>query len=232
MASKCDCIITVNDILVNKFKNYNKNTVELPNYPRIRDENNCSADKNARGMVYIGGISEERGCSKIIKVLSSYNSKFDMTFIGDGEEQYLIELQNLTRNEKLEGKIKFTGNLPHMEALNSLKKQSIGFVLLQPDNWRYINSQPIKLFEYMESGITVIASNYPMIKSIIDDEKCGITVDPTNEAEILKAADYLLNNPAETEQMGTRGKQAVLKKYNWNVIEYRLLDVYSKLNIN
>lgn len=230
ICSKCDAIISVNTNLVNKFLKFNKNVIELPNYPVLDTNYEKNKTNSRRKLVYIGRVSEEKGCTKIIEALKETKEKFEMIFIGDGlKKNYMENLkkksQELTNNSSIE----FLGKIPHKDAINLLSEQKIGFSLLQPSNWRYVNSQPIKIFEYMVNGIAVIASNYPMISEIIDSSKCGILVNPLDEKEIAQAIDCLIKYPEKAEEMGKRGRSAVLEKYNWSAIEKRLLNLYLDL---
>ena len=85
------------------------------------------------------------------------------------------------------------------------------------------------MFEYMSYKLPVIASNFKLFCDIFDDAKCGLNVDPYNPKEIAKAIDYLIYNPTERYEMGKRGYQAVIDKFNWNVEEQKLFSFYQKI---
>jgi glycosyltransferase involved in cell wall biosynthesis len=88
---------------------------------------------------------------------------------------------------------------------------------------------PTKLFEYMATGLPVIASNFPHWKEILEDNHCGLVVDPLNPKEIARAIEYLLDHPEEASRMGENGRQAVKDKYNWEEEGKKLLDLYERL---
>ncbi len=81
----------------------------------------------------------------------------------------------------------------------------------------------------MASGLPVIGSNFPLWKLIIEDNKCGICVDPTDPKEIANAINYIKNNPEEAKAMGDNGKRLVKEKYNWGAEEKKLLEFYKEL---
>ena len=112
------------------------------------------------------------------------------------------------------------------ELLNSARA---GLVLLHP-RINYVDALPIKLFEYMAVGIPVIASDFPLWRTIVDGANCGILVDPMKPEQIAKAIDWLLDNPREARKMGERGRRAVLERYNWSLEEKKLIELYDKLN--
>ena len=85
------------------------------------------------------------------------------------------------------------------------------------------------MFEYMGAGIPVVASNIPLWKEIVEGNDCGVVVDPLDPAEIAKAVSFFISNPDEAERMGRMGRDAVLKKYNWEVEKAKLLKFYEEI---
>jgi glycosyltransferase involved in cell wall biosynthesis len=86
------------------------------------------------------------------------------------------------------------------------------------------------MFEYMSSGIPVIASNFPLWRDIIEGNQCGICVDPLDPKAIAAAIDYLVMHPQAAKAMGENGRRAVLEKYNWAVEANKLTDFYGALS--
>ena len=83
----------------------------------------------------------------------------------------------------------------------------------------------------MSAGIPVIASNFPMWKRIVDESKCGISVNPMEPQEIADAIDFLIYNPETAKEMGNNGSNAVKEKYNWALEEKTLLQAYQQIKI-
>lgn len=103
-----------------------------------------------------------------------------------------------------------------------------GLVVLHPEP-RFMTSYPVKMFEYMAAGLPVIASDFPLWRTIIDDAKCGILVDPLDPAAIARAVEWVMLNPEEAEEMGERGRLAVESQYNWDVEARKLIALYHRL---
>jgi len=81
----------------------------------------------------------------------------------------------------------------------------------------------------MATGLPVIASNFLFWKKIIKENKCGLSVNPLNPKEIAVAIKFLIEHPNEAKKMGENGKKAVLKKYNWENEEKKLIKIYQNL---
>lgn len=231
IAKQADCIITVNDILVNKFKKYNKDVRLIPNYPVLKDEYFCKIQHTKPTFVYVGGLRADRGIFKILEAIDKIKDKnFKYMFIGPFETaEFESKCRKFVRSNLGKVDILFTGKIPHAEVFNYLGLSDVGFVLLQPYNWRYVNSEPIKLFEYMGSKTAVIGSDFPMIKNILDKSNSGILVKPDSELEISNAILELGEDIKKARAMGENGYKEVMKNYNWGVCEKDLLDAYSEM---
>ncbi|MNR34850.1 GDP-mannose-dependent alpha-(1-6)-phosphatidylinositol monomannoside mannosyltransferase [compost metagenome] len=93
----------------------------------------------------------------------------------------------------------------------------------------HIDAQPNKMFEYMSAGIPVIGSNFPLWKTIIEGNQCGVCVDPADPVEIAAAIDHLFIHQSEAREMGVRGRIAVLEKYNWDSEGAKLIALYQEI---
>jgi glycosyltransferase involved in cell wall biosynthesis len=116
------------------------------------------------------------------------------------------------------------------KSIEKLFSESIaGLVILKPIK-NYLDSLPVKLFEYMAAELPVITSNFPIWKKIIEDNKCGICVDSGKPEEIALAIDFIANNREQSLKMGENGRKAVYEKYNWDIEEEKLLKIYENNN--
>jgi glycosyltransferase involved in cell wall biosynthesis len=81
----------------------------------------------------------------------------------------------------------------------------------------------------MAMRLPVIASKFPLYQEIIERHNCGICVDPLYPEEIVEAIRWVIEPPAESEQMGKNGRRAVEERYNWGMEEKKLLYLYQEL---
>lgn len=205
-------------------------TIVVQNFPIINElfiDNNMDYNKRPNNVIYIGGISTIRGFKEMVKAMNllpqNLNAKLFLagSFTPASLEK---ELYNLPGWRSVE----FLGWKKRNDIAQILNSSRIGLVVLHPTE-NYVESYPIKLFEYMSVGIPVIASDFPLWRKIINEAKCGLLVDPLCVEAIADAIQWLLEHPQDAEQMGRRGQEAVLKHYNWDNEAKKLIKFYKKL---
>ncbi|WP_414050642.1 glycosyltransferase family 4 protein [Macrococcus animalis] len=226
VTAKLDAIVAATPTIKNKFLKINKNTIDVNNYPILEEfidiPNDFTMKKNQ--IVYIGGLSKERGANEMA-LLS--NEMPDTQFVFCGKFSALTEEEEAKKIIKHEN-VNFTGFVSRSEIQKVLEESKIGLVLLER-NERYKDSLPIKLFEYMAAGIPVIASNFQLWETIIDESKSGFCVDPKDTAQQVELARKIINDNEYAKQLGDSGRKFVLEKYNWNNESQKLLELYKQL---
>lgn len=85
-----------------------------------------------------------------------------------------------------------------------------------------------KFFEYMAAGIPILCSNFPVWKMLIEDQGCGICVDPDDYRSITYGLNRLVEQPALVEEMGKAGLR-LAKKYSWGTQETNLIEMYDSI---
>lgn len=230
LSKKADMIVSVNEILVNKFRQYNENVLLVPNYPIFENEVKEKKYGEKPIFVYVGEQREDRGIMKILEAIKLVSGEAEYIFIGRFiNEEFKSKVMEYIKVNLSKHNVKFIGKIPHPEVFEYLAKADAGFVILQPGSWRYVNSEPIKLFEYMLGKTAVIGSDYPMIRRILEEGKCGLTVIPDDEQDIARTIDYAIMNRNDIFDMGKLGYEEAKKKFNWDVMEKRLVEAYRKL---
>lgn len=73
---------------------------------------------------------------------------------------------------------------------------------------------PLKLFDYMASGLPVIASDLGQISEVIMHLENGLLTDNTID-NIVEQILFLKNNPLEAKRLGQKARETVQKYYNW-----------------
>ena len=229
--SRFSALVTATPAIGNRFRKVNGNLAVLNNYPRIEEiqspASSSHKDREA-SLLYVGmRITRARGAEEMVRAMGLLPEGLQarLKLVGNWDNEELpLSLASIPGWER----VHFVGPLNRADVASELQKARAGLVILHPEP-NYVTSQPVKLFEYMCAGIPVIASDFPVTREIVSQARCGILVNPLNAKEIAEAMEALLTNPEEAEEMGKRGFQAILERYNWANEEKILLQLYSDL---
>jgi glycosyltransferase involved in cell wall biosynthesis len=225
IAKQLSGIIGATPHIRDRFLKVNPNSENINNYPILEKINiNVSWTERKNEICYVGGIFNSRGVEELVDAMELVDSRLNLA--GNYSPPSLREI---LLNKKGWKNVNELGFVNRDEIVKVLSRSKIGIVTLHPTK-AYIDSLPIKMFEYMAAGIPVIASDFPLWKSIIEKHNCGICVDPKNPQKISEAINYLLGNDKIAEEMGAKGKKAAYEFYNWKTEEKKLIDFYKKLS--
>jgi len=224
-SKKFDAIITATPYIKDKFLKINKNSIDIKNLPILGElSNEMNWEDKKDEICYIGGIARVRGIKEVVKSME-YTEGVKLNLAGlFGEKDVEDEVKSYEGWKK----VNELGFLNRNGIAEILSMSKAGIVTLHPII-NYQDALPVKMFEYMIAGIPVISSDIKLWQEIVEGNKCGLCVNPFDSEEISKAIKYIIDHPVEAEKMGKNGKEAVLKKYNWNSEEKKLVSLYSEL---
>jgi len=217
-------IVTATPHIKALFDKRNK-AIDINNYPfsgELLDED-VDYDKKPNEVSFIGAISQIRGLEEVVKAMDGIETRLNLA----GKSNQLSFREKLTQTKGWEN-VNELGLVDRKKVKEILANSRLGIVTYLPSQ-NHIYSQPNKLFEYMSSGIPVVASNFDLWKRIVEDFNCGICVNPESPEEIRNAIKYLIENPDEAKKMGENGKKAVDEIFNWETEEKKLIDLYKKI---
>jgi glycosyltransferase involved in cell wall biosynthesis len=83
-------------------------------------------------------------------------------------------------------------------------------------------ASPLKLFEYMASGGTILASDLPSTAEVVRDGESALLVPPGNVEALAAALRRLYDDPALRERLGAAARQ-LAPQYSWQARAERIL---------
>jgi glycosyltransferase involved in cell wall biosynthesis len=226
-----DAIVTVTPKISARFQKLNTNTVEIRNFPLLSEFSSyskTSGSERTDTVTYIGMISFERGIIELIQSLEIVNKTVSAHLIlgGNfpfaGQEEYVRNLPGFQYTD-------FRGFVSRGQVTQILSEVKAGIVVTRSVS-NHKHAYMTKMFEYMAAGIPVVASDFPLWRSIVEGNGCGLLVEPGNPEDIAQAIIWILNHPSEADQMGKHGRKAVEEQYNWDSEKIKLLQLYSSLS--
>lgn len=171
-------------------------------------------------LLYQGVILHGRG----LRILYDALEKTDncvLVVLGDGE--YREYYENLAHEKRLGDRIFFAGKIEQSRLLDYTAGADIGTAIIENLSLSYYYALPNKMFEYIQAGIPVIASNFPQMKEILDRYAVGLSVDPAETGEVIDAIRKLIDNPSLVSEI-RKNCLIAAKELNWNSEIGKLLD--------
>ena len=177
---------------------------DLRTNAEIRQELEMSQDDQI--IITVGRLVKWKGVESLIQLLPRFENSVKLLIVGDGPEKN--KLTEFTEHLNLTRRVKFTGALPRKRVLELLQAADM-FVL----NTGYEGFSHI-LLEAMMTGTPVITTSVCGNPELVQHQKNGFLVNPSDSIELFQAVASLLNNRTRQEQYIIQGQQTV-RQFSW-----------------
>lgn len=208
--------------------------IQVLNYPKKTFFKNnshyslCNSTKYK--LLFTGIVTEDRGAlihSQIVELMDNV----EVHIVGRCNKKLASKMREVAGKGAdrlfINGE---KGHVPYNEILKYYSKGNwLAGLALFPPIPKNMEKELTKLFEYMQAGIPICCSNFPIWKNLIDETRSGIYVDPYDSLSITNGIQYLIMNAEKRMIMGENGKLSVEEKYNWDVESKKLLGVYNNI---
>jgi glycosyltransferase involved in cell wall biosynthesis len=205
-------------------------TVVVQNFPLLSEfqSGDQSAEREREPLVvYVGGITEARGAREMVAAMDRLPNDHAARLVMAGpvaSSALRTELMTMPGSERLE----LAGIQDRDGVTDLLSRASVGLVVLHPEP-NYVDSYPVKMFEYMAAGVPVVASNFPFWEQFVQDVGTGVLVDPYDTESIAEGIVDIIGNLDRAREMGAAGISAVQQRFNWDVEAEKLLALVSRV---
>jgi alpha-maltose-1-phosphate synthase len=168
--------------------------------------------------VFAGAFRSWHGAIHLSAALSrlhaSGDQRFGGVFIGDGPERAAAE-----RCARGIPGITFTGALPHDRLPAGLSHADIGIAPFEPARHAPLRLgfywSPLKIFEYMASGLPVVAPALPRLSRLVEHGREGVLYDPDDPKGLDKAI-VSLADPHVRMRMSAAARARVVRDFSWD----------------
>lgn len=221
-----DTVIIADDSRMEQIGNkVNDNIITINNAPNEEFFKKKGPNNSSKFKIFIGGkIIKERCIDSIINAMEGQED-IQLIIRGYcGDEEYKKKL--LEQGQNLDNVDLYLEGVPYQEIASYTMEADLTIALYDPKipNNRY--ASPNKLFEAMAAGIPIIVNEDTSMAHIVSEEKCGMVIPYKDQESLMKCINKLKNEKSLHQDLGYNGAQAYKKKYNWNLMEKRLLNIY------
>jgi glycosyltransferase involved in cell wall biosynthesis len=120
-------------------------------------------------------------------------------------------------------RVHFLGAVAHSELPSVLRSADLLLLTTEPPE-----SFGIVLIEAMACGLATIATEYPGVRAVVDDEKTGLVIDPGDPAAVAGAIRRLVDaGPSSRAGMGAAGRAKAVELWGWPRLIDRMDEAYA-----
>lgn len=166
---------------------------------------------------FVGTLKPWHGVDILLEAFALLNRRVpnaELLIVGDGPERQALNA--LAGQLGIVDKVTFTGAVSPDAVPDLLARMDVG-VAPYPDLPDFYFS-PLKVYEYMASGLPVVASRIGQIQEIVSEPVDGLLPEPGNAQELSAALCSLYECPALGRAMGWEGQCKVEAHHTWRSV--------------
>ena len=180
--------------------------------------------------LYLGVMGKQDGVDRVVQaahqVVHAYGRR-DVLFLMIGKGESWLELQELSRNLKVDDVVRFVGRISDELLLDYL---SIADIALAPDPPCRMNdlSTMTKILEYMACELPIVSSD--LRESHFSAGDAAVYVEKDDANLFARTILELLDDPASRKRMGQVGLERSTHLMGWNRSRATLLEAYGRIS--
>ncbi|MEA3449402.1 MAG: glycosyltransferase family 4 protein [Patescibacteria group bacterium] len=179
-------------------------------------------------ILFVGGMDKAhyfKGVPILLQALEKIKElNWSLQLVGDGELKK--DYQDLAKKLKINKKINFLGNL-NDDGLKKIYQANNLLILPSTDSSEAFG---IVLLEAMASGLAVIASRLPGVRTVFKDGLEGIYFETKDTHDLSLKIKKIINNPNMLKQMSKNARLGTLERYDDKIISQKLISFYENLH--
>lgn len=234
---KFDGIFLISDKLISYIKQFNKATKKLLT---VVDLSFFTTSKpSLYPFPYIGYCGTISGCKDGVPILIEAFAKITDQFplvklvlVGNDSDKIAINdtLDSIAKF-RLEKKVIFSGLIERdMMPLVLCNAQIL--VVAKPDNEQNSGNFPIKIGEYLATGVPIVVTSVGEIPLFIQDGENGFLAVPGSPESFAQKMRTALENPVKSNEIGQRGKLVAEKLFDYRLQSAIMANYIKEVNEN
>lgn len=180
--------------------------------------------KDGKVILYTGNLEKYQGIELLLKSIPFVIEKIKnikLVIVG-GKREQIDEYKNQANSMEISDKVVFMGfqdpiNLPYLYHISD--------ILVSPRNKG--ENIPLKLYDYLNSGVPVVATDLPMHSRIMD-KNVGVLVKP-EPTELAKGMIRILEDPELAKSISENARKLIENKYSLREYNRKADDCYNKI---
>ncbi|MDD4940215.1 MAG: glycosyltransferase family 4 protein [Candidatus Omnitrophica bacterium] len=174
-----------------------------------------------------GGQYVELFIEAAAELINDHRQDISFMIVGGGYRSK--ELKEMAEKLKLNGKLIFTGALPHLDIPKYIAAADICVACFEENEVTMCKS-PLKIVEYLASGKAIVASDVGEVPNML--RGAGILTEPGNAGSLASGILKILRDSDLKDDLQKLARKRAEEKYNWEVTAENIMRAYKKSAFN
>jgi len=191
-----------------------------------RHQSNPQLPATSYQLLFVGGMDTAhafKGVDVLLRAMTQMPQNVTLTLVGDGNLRPSYE--KLARGLGISSRVKFLGRVSENELPNIYRSADV-FAFPSTNGAEAFG---LAALEAQSSGVPVVASNLPGVRTVVANGETGFLVPPGDVEALAKRLHYLLDHDDVRHAMGHRARERVLERFTWTKYLEGLMNIYQKL---
>ena len=169
----------------------------------------------APNICYVGHFYPWKGVDTAVEAMKLIDNVHLFLVGGRKGDKDFIRIKTHIKNLNIANKITTTGFLRREDMLKYMHKSRVAIIPLSTHPMAGLFTSPLKLFEYMATGIPIVASDVPSIREVLKPFDNAVLVPPNNPEALARGIKLLIEDKQLAERMRKKAREDV-RAYTWN----------------
>jgi glycosyltransferase involved in cell wall biosynthesis len=176
-------------------------------------------------VLYQGWMSEGRGLENLVRAATLLQDEAVVVFMGYGDYQAALER---LAGEGANGRVRFLPAVPQRDLLAYCASADVGVIPYQAVDLNNYYTSPNKLFDFIQAGLPIVASDLPYLRKVIVGDDLGVVVRLDRPEDYAAAINSVLALPDRAAQLRANLRRAA-PSYTWAAQAAKLVEAYNAL---
>ena len=181
--------------------------------------------RNAKLALFVAALDRAhhfKGLSFLLKAIETLPPDVWLLVVGDGDQRE--NYQEQARQLGISDRTIFAGAIQHEKTPAFFRSADVTILpSLPPESFGLV------LIESLACATPVIATRLPGVRTVVEDGRDGLLVEPGSLAGLADAMRKILNDGCLSKAMGRSGRAKVEARYGWENIGKQLIDIYHQV---
>lgn len=186
--------------------------VDLDRFVPATESSSATEQADQLEVLYVGSLLANRGVSTLIQAAKRLTG-VTVTIVG-GVEPELGKCKEQAAKLGL-GNVKFMGHIPSADVPGiTTRARVVVLPMTGTEVHTRLHASPLKLFEYMASGVAIVASDLPSVREVVEHGVTAHLVTPDDPDALAEGILQVLNDEPYAKRLG-HAARAAAQHYTW-----------------